>query len=204
MGLNGITSTADNYKSTQSNQTKSKDRADKTKNGNNENPPSAVYEKNTKDGTQKVVYKQDTATIAQLKADAEKRTRQLRDLVEKMLLKQGQTFDESTMYQMLREGKVEVDEETAAQARSDIAEDGYWGVNQTSDRLVSFAKALTGGDPDKADEMIDAVKKGFEQAGKAWGGELPDLCDQTLNATLDKLNEWKKSVTGTDSETDSQ
>lgn len=204
MGLNGITSTADSYKSTQSNQTKSKDRADKTKNGNNENPPSAVYEKNTKDGTQKVVYKQDTATIAQLKADAEKRTRQLRDLVEKMLLKQGQTFDESTMYQMLREGKVEVDEETAAQARSDIAEDGYWGVNQTSDRLVSFAKALTGGDPDKADEMIDAVKKGFEQAGKAWGGELPDLCDQTLNATLDKLNEWKKSVTGTDSETDSQ
>lgn len=200
MGLNGITTAFDSYKSTQTNQTKNRDGADKTPKGTSQDAPSAVYEKNTDEGTKKVVYKQDTATIAQLKADAEKRTKQLRDLVEKMLLKQGQTFDESTMYRMLREGKVEVDAETAAQAKADISEDGYWGVNQTSDRLVSFAKALTGGDPDKIDEMIDAVKKGFEQATKAWGDDLPGICKQTLDATLDKLDEWKKSAAGSDSD----
>ncbi|QHQ60395.1 hypothetical protein Ana3638_06085 [Anaerocolumna sedimenticola] len=199
MGLNGITSAASVYGSTKTNQTKSKDTTGKAVTDSNQETPSAVYEKSADEGTKKVVYKQDTATISQLKADAEKRTRQLRNLVEKMLLKQGQTFDESTMYQLLREGKVPVDEETAAQAKADIAEDGYWGVNQTSDRLVSFAKALTGGDPDKIDEMIDAVKKGFEQATKTWGGELPDICKQTLDTTMKKLDEWKKSAAGQDS-----
>ena len=198
MGLNGVTSASSVYGSANTNQTKSKDTT-KTASDTNQETPSAVYEKNTDDGTKKVVYKQDTATIAQLKADAEKHTKQLRDLVEKMLLKQGQSFDESTMYQLLREGKVPVDEETAAQAKADIAEDGYWGVNQTSDRLVSFAKALTGGDPDKIDEMIEAVKKGFEQATKTWGDELPDICKQTLDTTMEKLNEWKKSASGQDS-----
>lgn len=198
MGLNGVTSASSVYGSTNTNQTKSKDTTNKTTDSNQETP-SAVYEKSSDEETKKVVYKQDTATISQLKADAEKRTRQLRDLVEKMLLKQGQTFDESTMYQLLREGKVSVDEETAAQAKADIAEDGYWGINQTSDRLVSFAKALTGGDPDKIDEMISAVKEGFEQAGKAWGGELPDICKQTFDATMEKLDEWKKSAANQDS-----
>lgn len=196
MGINGIT--AASYNSPQTNQTKSKETARKNSQEIKEDIPSAVYEKNTEEGTKKVVYKQDTATIAQLKAEAEKRTKQLRDLVEKMLLKQGQSFDESSMYQLLREGKVEVDAQTAAQAKADIAEDGYWGVNQTSDRLVSFAKALTGGDPDKVDEMIEAVKNGFEQAKKAWGGELPDICKQTLEAALGKLDEWKKSAGGTE------
>ncbi len=198
MGLNGVTASGA-YGSTQTNQTKSKDTAKKTATENSQDTPSAVYEKSTDDGIKKTVYKQDTATISQLKAEAEKRTKQLKDLVEKMLLKQGQTFDDSTMYQLLREGKVPVDAETAAQAKADIAEDGYWGVNQTSDRLVSFAKALTGGDPDKIDEMIDAVKKGFEQATKAWGGELPDICKQTLDTTLEKLEEWRKSAAGSDS-----
>lgn len=196
MGLNGITSAAGSYAGTPANQTKSKDATSKAAEESSKDSPSAVYEKSTEEGVKKVTYKPDTATIAQLKAEADKRTTQLRDLVEKMLLKQGQTFDESTMYQMLREGKVEVDPETAAKAKADIAEDGYWGVNQTSDRLVSFAKALTGGDPDKIDKIMDAVKEGFEQAAKVWGGELPDICKQTLDTTMDKLNEWKKSATG--------
>ncbi|MGB8455458.1 MAG: hypothetical protein WCD89_24390 [Anaerocolumna sp.] len=199
MDVNGVTAASAAYGSAKSNQAKSKDITSKTADQNNQNTPSAVYEKNTEEDTRKAVYKQDTATISQLKAEADKRTRQLRDLVEKMLLKQGQTFDESTMYQMLREGKVPVDAETAEQAKKDIAEDGYWGVNQTSDRLVSFAKALTGGDPDKIDEMIDAVKKGFKEATKTWGGDLPDICKQTLDSTLDKLEEWRKSTTNPDS-----
>ncbi len=200
MGLNGVTSASSAYETTNADHIKSKDTTKKAAAASRQNIPSAVYEKTTEEGTdtQKATYKQDTATISRLKADAEKRTEQLRNLVEKMLLKQGQAFNESAMYRLLREGKIEVDAETAAQAKADISEDGYWGVNQTSDRLVSFAKALTGGDPDKIDEMMNAVKKGFEQAAKAWGGDLPDICKQTLDATLDKLEEWRKSVKGSD------
>ena len=45
-----------------------------------------------------------------------------------MLLKQGKTLSNANdIYSLLREGKVEVDDETRAQAKKDIAEDGYWG-----------------------------------------------------------------------------
>ena len=43
--------------------------------------------------------------------------------------------------------------QTHSAGQKDIAEDGYWGVEKTSDRILDFAKALSGGDKDKADEL---------------------------------------------------
>jgi hypothetical protein len=154
----------------------------------------AVYEKNGSKETGRV-YQRDNASVERMLKEADKRAQSLRDLVEKMLLKQGETFTAGTdIYALLREGKVQVDPETKAQAQKDIAEDGYWGVKQTSERLVSFAKALTGGDPSKADSMIDAVKKGFEEATKVWGGDLPDICKSTMDDAISKLEEWRDSI----------
>ncbi|NLL72441.1 MAG: hypothetical protein GX237_02830 [Clostridiales bacterium] len=147
----------------------------------------AVYEKK--------IYQKDQATIDRLIEETESSAQRLRDLVERMLLKQGQTINQATdIYGLLREGKLEVDEATRAQAQKDIAEDGYWGVEQTSERLFSFAKALTGGDPSKADEMIRAVKKGFKLAEKAWGGKLPKISKDTLDRTISKMEKWRDSV----------
>jgi len=133
--------------------------------------------------------------IARLKADTEMRTAQLESLVQKMFNKQGIKFSNSSeMYNILRSGKFTVDPETAAQAKKDISEDGYWGVEQTSDRMVDFAMALSGNDPAKADKMIEAVKKGYAQAEKTWGGELPSICKQTLETTISKLEEWRDGL----------
>ena len=71
------------------------------------------------------------------------------------------------------------------------SENGYWGVEQTSDRILDFAKALAGNDPDKAEEMLDAFKKGFEEATKAWGDELPEISQKTYDAVLEKFEAWK-------------
>jgi hypothetical protein len=152
----------------------------------------AIYEKGEQSVEKKKVYQRDTATIDRLLAEADKRAQTLRDLVYKMLREQGQTVnDAADMYKALREGKVEVDPETRAQAQKDIAEDGYWGVEQTSERMFSFAKALTGGDPSKADEMIEAVKKGYEEATKSWGASLPEISQRTLDTTISKLEAWR-------------
>ena len=137
--------------------------------------------------------------ISQLKFDAETRTNQLYTLVQKMFNKQGITFNSSTeMFNILREGKFNADPETIAQAKKDISEDGYWGVKQTSERLVSFAMALAGNDPTQADKMISAVKKGFDQATETWGGKLPDICKQTLDTTINKLEQWRDGLTSTE------
>ena len=143
----------------------------------------------------KVTGKKDSVTIERLKAQAEEKTAQLRSLVEKMMTKQGTAYTNSTdIFTLLREGKLEVDPEIANQAAKDISQDGYWGVEQTSERLVSFAKALAGNDPEKAEEMIAAVEEGFKQATKAWGDELPGICQDTLEATRQKLTDWKNSI----------
>ena len=63
------------------------------------------------------------------------------------------------MWSFLAGGNFTVSADVKAQAQADIAEDGYWGVNQTSDRILDFAKALSGNDKSKAQELADAFKR---------------------------------------------
>ena len=83
-----------------------------------------------------------------------------------------------------------VDQDTILQAQKDIADDGYWGVEQTSDRILDFAKALSGGDSSKAEELLNSFKKGFDQATKAWGDKLPDISQGTYDAVVEKFQKW--------------
>ena len=162
----------------------------------NDRDTAVIYEKQSSGQTDKTTS--HAAIIAQLKADSEARTAQLQSLVEKMMAKQGQTLATADdMWAFLAKGNLKADPETIAQAKKAVAEDGYWGAEQTSDRILSFAKALAGDDPDKADELLNAFKKGYSQATKAWGGDLPSLCSDTYDLVEKKFNEWKNSTKDT-------
>lgn len=141
-------------------------------------------------------YKTNNAAIVQkMKADTEQRTSQLRSLVEQMMGQQGAKIGQAdSMWSFLAKGNFTVSAATKAQAQADIAEDGYWGVNQTSDRIVDFAKALSGGDANKADELLEAFKKGYKQATGAWGKSLPDISSRTYDAVVKKFDEWKNGT----------
>lgn len=155
-----------------------------------------IYEKNTKPADSAVTKKTDFKMVEKLKADAEARTAQLRSLVEKMMTQQGSAIGKAdSMWKFLAKGDFTVDAATKAQAQADIAEDGYWGVEQTSDRILDFAKALSGNDPDKADMLLDAFKKGFKEATKSWGKQLPDISQRTYDAVVDKFDKWKNGTT---------
>lgn len=161
---------------------------------NKKDDTAVVYEKSSETNVSGK-QKPDTELIAKLKADSEQRTNQLYSLVKKMFNKQGITYNNSQeMFSILRSGNFTADPDTISQAKEDISEDGYWGVKQTSDRLVSFAQALSGNDPEQADKMIAAVKKGFEQATKTWGGKLPDICQNTLDTAIEKLEKWRDGI----------
>jgi len=156
-----------------------------------------VYEKSKT--TDKVTYKKDNkAIIAQLKADAEARTAQMRSLVEQMMTGQGTAIgkasDEDSIWRFLAKGDFTVSADVKAQAQADIAEDGYWGVKQTSDRILDFAKALSNNDPAKAEEMLEAFKKGFKAATKSWGKELPEISQKTYDAVYEKFEAWKNET----------
>lgn len=152
----------------------------------------AVYEPSTEAQTAstKKIYKPNAELINKLKADADARTSQFRSLVEQLMTKQSTAYGNATnIWSFLRSGNYEVDPVTKAQAQADIAEDGYWGVKQTSDRIIQFATALTGGDPDKIEEMRNAFKKGYAQAERTWGGKLPDISQRTYDAVIQKFDD---------------
>ncbi len=157
----------------------------------------AVYEAG--DTTTKKTYKRDTETINRLLQEAEQRKQQLKDLVERTLGKQSEVFTFAN-FNKFKTGEATLSAEEIEQAKEDVSEDGYWGVEQTSERLYSFAYALAGGDPDKADDMMAAIEKGYEQATKSWGNELPEISKQTLEATREKINAWKAANSGTATE----
>jgi len=151
----------------------------------------AVYEASNEKVTKKT-YTQDTATIEKMKAEADEKTAQFRELVEKLLSQQITTADiADSIWQKFANGEFKADQATIDQAKEDVSEDGYWGVEQTSQRIFDFAKALSGGDPDKMEDMLDAFKEGFKQATEAWGKELPEISSKTYDAVMKKFEDFK-------------
>lgn len=149
-----------------------------------------VYEKGTASSNSKAIYAKEDV-VARLKKDADNRTAQLRSLVEQMMTNQGSKIGQADdIWSFLAKGDFTVSPEVKAQAQADIAEDGYWGVEQTSDRIIEFAKALVGDDPENAEKMRAAFEKGFKAATKTWGKDLPDISQKTYDAVMDKFDEW--------------
>lgn len=187
MNVNGISNQTNTYAAYKSTEQK----AAATETEGKQTEVSAVYEPSAEtEKTDTVTAKQkNEAIISRLKADAEARTRQLQQLVQQMISKQGNAYGQANdMWKFLASGNFTVDAQTKAQAQADIAEDGYWGVKQTSERIFDFAKALSGGDMDKMKEMQAAFEKGFKQATKTWGKELPQISQDTRSA-VNKLFE---------------
>ena len=149
----------------------------------------AVYEKGTK--VTDMSEADRASLVKQLEADMQAHKESLINLVKQMLGKQSKTYAQA----LAGEGYT-VDAETQAAAQEAISEDGYWGVEQTSDRIVKYALALSGNDPDQLDKMIDAVKKGFKEAEKAWGGAMPSITGQTYDAIMEKFDKIKKAMAG--------
>ena len=131
------------------------------------------------------------ALVEQLKADTEARQNQLISLVQQMMNQQTNAYGQANnIWQFLAGGNYTVDPVTQAQAQADIAEDGYYGVAQTSDRIFDFACALAGDDVNKMKEMQVAFEKGFKQAEETWGGKLPDISYQTQEAVNKKFEDY--------------
>ena len=202
MSVNGVTSNqaaaAYQYSATENVKADSNAAAAETaKKENASGEAGAVYEpsKETGSASAKKTYTPDTNLINKLKADADARISQMRSLVEKMMSQQADTYGKANdIWSFLRSGNFTVDPATKAQAQADIADDGYWGVNQTSDRIIDFAKALTGGDPDKIEDMRAAFEKGFKKAGATWGGDLPDISQRTYKAVMEKFDKMAEEA----------
>lgn len=166
----------------------------------------AVYEKSEPKEKDGKLYSKNAAKTSGISLKAEAKFAGLRGVVENMLKMQSVKSAESNGLRFDQIFKkydgqlknyfenLQVDEATRLKAQQDIAEDGYWGVKQTSQRLIDMAVSLSGGDTSKLAELKDAIAKGFAAAEKSWGGALPDICYQTREAVFKGLDDWASAA----------
>ena len=183
-----------------------KEETTKTENKSGFDETAVVYEKSKTPDTS-VTNKNSAvdrdAIIAQMKSDMEARMNQMNSYVQQMMNQQGVAIGTADdIWSFLASGDFTVTEAAKSQAQEAISEDGYWGVEQTSQRIIDFAKALSGGDVSKADLLLDAFKKGFEEATGTWGKELPEISQNTYKAVEEKFAAWKEEANQTTTTTD--
>ncbi len=162
----------------------------------------AVYEKSDKAATDAVSTKTPAYSkvanpdlVAKLKADVQAQVDNLQSIVSKLITGQGDAYGKANdIWKFLADGDLStVSEAAKAQAQKDIAEGGYWSVDETANRILDFAKALVGEGASEEDikKMSDAFEKGFKEATKAWGKDLPDISQQTYDKVMSGFNDWK-------------
>ena len=190
--------------SSSSSESKSSGKADANAKVKTENQ-AAVYEKTKKEDTNKEPYKinkmskEDRAALVKaLKEEVEARQKQFLELVKQSLTGQGEKIAIATdnmdgIWKALAKGNFTVSEEVKKQAQEDISEKGYWGVEATSKRMFEHASALAGDDVEQMKAMQKAMEKGYKEATKAWGKELPDISKKTLEAANKLFEDYYKS-----------
>ena len=160
--------------------------------------PAATLEVSEQEAAKKAGYvKPDLVKIRQMQAESQQK------MLQKMLGTAKDTFIKQAgglkniLGRALAGEKVEGFDFnfTAAdieQAKKDVADGGYWSAENTSDRLVEFAKAISGGDVKQKDALVASIKEGFKQAEELWGGKLPQISQDTYRLTMEKLDNWAK------------
>lgn len=123
--------------------------------------------------------------VEKLWQEAERATEALRKLVRDVISNQGKkSAGDSEKIDFV------TDTDTLSSLQAEISDDGEWGVEAVSDRIVAFAKAVSGGDKSKLDELKRAIDKGFEEARNFLGGTLPDISYKTYDRIMEKLDQW--------------
>ena len=114
-----------------------------------------------------------------------------RRLVERLLGQQGETWVNS-----YGETMVYIDEATRVRAEEEVAEGGYFSVEAVSERLLGFARAFAGDDPERIELMREAFVRGFEAAEAQWGGRLPDISHDTFAAVMAGFDDMLTNAAG--------
>lgn len=83
--------------------------------------------------------------------------------------------------------------QTAPAVEAAAESEDFYGVNAVATRIMDMAISLSGGDTSKIETLKNAVIKGFEEAGAAFGAKLPDVCDKTYDEIMKRFDYWEKN-----------
>ena len=183
--------TAD-YKNKTQPQVETKQGAEQTKSVEQVKPeaPAAVLEL-SEEKAEPVTYQKpgkapvDRKSIDKMIEDSNQKMENFKNLIRTLIEKQGGTLEAALSGKF----EVKIDEATRLEAQEAISEDGEFGVAKTAERIVNFAKAISGGDVSKLETLKKAITQGFDEAEKILG-ELPQISKETYKEIMKQLDQW--------------
>lgn len=134
------------------------------------------------------VKKRDTEEVNRLIKENERKQEEFKQLIQSLIAKQGESYNVTLFGQ-----KLNVTPEAAEKAKESIQDGGEYSVDSVATNIMNMAKALSGGDSSKIGELRDGFIKGFKEAEKAWGGELPEISQKTYDEVMKRFDEWENS-----------
>ena len=75
------------------------------------------------------------------------------------------------------------------EAKALVADDGFFGIDKTAQRIADFVINGSGGDESLLRAGRSGIMQGFEDAQKAWGSKLPDISQKTIEKATDLINQ---------------
>jgi len=69
-----------------------------------------------------------------------------------------------------------------------VSEDGFFGIDQTSQRIADFVINGSGGDESMMRAGREGMLQGFKEAEAMWGGELPEISQKTMQKALEMVD----------------
>ncbi|MDL2253177.1 hypothetical protein LJC49_03800 [Ruminococcaceae bacterium OttesenSCG-928-I18] len=136
----------------------------------------------------KVTYTPDLEKISAMKAQLSNNMNAFRNMVQDLFGQQVE-FTHSSLQSLLEKTGVKQGEE-AQKAAEAFLDDPTWGVDAVSTRILDFAKAISGGDPEKIELLRKAVQDGFKATEKAWGSALPEVSGKTYDKIMQGFDDW--------------
>ena len=115
-----------------------------------------------------------------LKSEMDESYESLKKLINDLILKQNSVNK-----------KIKIPGKVAKDAQEAIGENGRFSPEKLSDKIVDFAKNISGGDKSKFEKLRSSIIKGFEEAKKILGGNLPEISKKTYDLVMEKLDNWK-------------
>jgi len=133
----------------------------------------------------------DPAAIRQLWTESNHKTDAVRTLISSAL---GRNDATGQGFWAQRAGNVKLNEAERLQAQELVSEDGFFGVSQTTDRIMNFAMAMVGEGASDAqiENMRAAVQRGFDDVARMFGGfdKLPQVTRDTHSAIMQRFDDW--------------
>ena len=82
------------------------------------------------------------------------------------------------------------------EAKALVADDGFFGVSKTAERIADFVINGSGTDLERLKSGREGMLRGFADAEEMWGEKLPDIAYETIKKATEKVDKRIEELGG--------